>query len=139
MDYAFQIADITYTITIDFAGLNSIIDSLIWEENKYCHLYDIGSNYISKEGFVHYIEGFKNLLTKIENNINDVGIYIEQIEKTIDGKLLNNYGYTIAIASGLSEIVPDASESWKTLELRIIATGDYTGEIKIVNRIKSKK
>lgn len=143
MDYTFQIGTQEYIIAIDFVELKNFVDALQWEENKYCHVYGLNEGYISKESFVHYIEGLKNLLTKIETNINTenntVKDYIEQIEKTQDGKFIVNSGYTIAIASGLSEVVLDTSESWKVLELRIKATNDYTGEVKFVNRIKSKK
>jgi hypothetical protein len=127
-----------YTITIDFVELKNFVDSLPWEENKYCHVYGLNEGYISKEAFVHFTEGLKNLLTNIENNIETVKDYIVNIEAMPYGKLIVNSGYTIAIAGGLSEIVPDTSESWKVLELRIRATGDYTGEIKFFNRIKSK-
>lgn len=143
MDYTFQIGEQTYTIAIDFVGLKTFVDTFQWEENKYCHVYRLNEGYISKDAFVHYLEGLKNLLTKIETNINTendaVISYIDQMEKMEDGKFIINAGYTITIASGLSEIVPDASESWKVLELRIQSTGEYAGEMKFVNRIKSKK
>jgi len=138
MEYNFIINEQVFTVNTDFEALNSFVDSILWEDNKYTSLYSLDIGKIDKEAYVHQVSSLKSLLKRIENNTDLLQDYLQRIEVK-DGKFALNSGYTITVAKNLAEYITGETEAWKVLELRLEASSELTCEMRFVSRMKSRR